>query len=98
LKHFDIEGYFSFVSAGDMEQKHCEKEDIIRNALKQTGTKDLSEAVMVGDRKYDINGAKLCGIDSIGVLYGYGNLKELKEAGAIAEVVYSLEEVKELMK
>mgnify|MGYP002511771049 CR=1 FL=1 len=39
-------------------------------------------AVMVGDREQDINGAIANGIDSLGVLYGYGSLDELKEAGA----------------
>ena len=44
---------------------------------------------MVGDRKYDILGAKEIGIDSIGVLYGYGDREELESAGAtfIAESV-----------
>lgn len=39
-------------------------------------------AVMVGDRKYDIIGAREVGIASIGVLYGYGMRDELSEAGA----------------
>ena len=46
------------------------------------GVKDLSQVVMIGDRKYDILGAKKIGIDSIGVLFGYGEEKELREAGA----------------
>ena len=37
---------------------------------------------VVGDRKYDIEGAVLAGVDSIGVLYGYGSEEELKKAGA----------------
>ena len=36
---------------------------------------------MVGDRKYDAEGAKICGIDSLGVLYGHGSEEELREAG-----------------
>lgn len=35
--------------------------------------------VMVGDRKYDIKGAKAIGIDSIAVLYGFGFRAELEE-------------------
>jgi phosphoglycolate phosphatase len=38
---------------------------------------------MIGDRYYDIEGAIANGIDSIGVLYGYGNRKELEDAGAV---------------
>ena len=37
---------------------------------------------MVGDRKYDIDGASICGIDCAGVLYGYGNEKEFEEHNA----------------
>ena len=45
--------------------------------------------MIVGDRKYDVLGAKKTGIDSIGVLFGYGSQEELEEAGAtwIAETV-----------
>ena len=37
---------------------------------------------MVGDRHHDIEGAAAEGIDSLGVLYGYGNREELEKAGA----------------
>ena len=36
----------------------------------------------VGDREYDIAGAKQAGMDSLGVLFGYGSYEELKRAGA----------------
>lgn len=45
-------------------------------------TTDLSSVVMIGDRKHDIIGAKNVGIDSIGVLYGFGDYKGLSDAGA----------------
>ena len=49
---------------------------------------------MVGDRKYDVNGAKKMGVDSMGVLYGFGSREELEEAGAtyIVDTVKDLEE------
>ncbi len=37
---------------------------------------------MVGDRRFDIEGAASVGIESIGVLYGYGSREELEAAGA----------------
>lgn len=37
---------------------------------------------MIGDRKYDILGAKANAMACVGVLYGYGNRQELIEAGA----------------
>ena len=44
---------------------------------------------MVGDREHDIIGAKINGLSSIGVLYGYGSRQELSQAGAdyLAETV-----------
>ncbi|MGM9665923.1 MAG: HAD hydrolase-like protein [Eubacteriales bacterium] len=37
---------------------------------------------MIGDRHFDIDGAKLFGMDSIGVLFGYGTREELEKSGA----------------
>ena len=37
---------------------------------------------MIGDRFYDIDGAKAVGIDSAGAVYGFGTEEELKNAGA----------------
>lgn len=58
------------------------KEDVIREALKRAGATDLSRAVIIGDRNYDILGAKKCGISSIGVRCGYAENGELEDAGA----------------
>ena len=50
---------------------------------------------MVGDRKYDITGAREAGLADIGVLYGYGSREELVEAGAtrLAASVVDLREM-----
>ena len=44
----------------------------------------MSTAVMVGDRRHDAEGARLCGIPCIGAGYGYGGRAELEAAGCIA--------------
>ena len=49
---------------------------------------------MIGDRKYDVEGAKQLEIPCLGVLYGYGNLEELTTAGAVA-TVESIQEMTE---
>ena len=38
--------------------------------------------IMIGDREHDIIGAKTLGIESIGVLHGYGSYEELSNSGA----------------
>lgn len=43
------------------------------------------EAIMIGDRHHDIDGARVCGIDSQGVHYGYAEPGELISAGAVYE-------------
>ena len=58
--------------------------DVIRYVLEQCEEKELDKIVMVGDRSYDILGGHAEGLKVIGVLYGYGDLKELSEAGADA--------------
>ena len=47
---------------------------------------------MIGDREHDIIGAKDNGLDSIGVLFGYGTYNELKNAEAtfIADIFITL--------
>lgn len=40
------------------------------------------KTIMIGDRYSDIKGARSTGLDSFGVLWGYGSYDELNEAGA----------------
>ncbi len=54
----------------------------------------LERAVMIGDREQDVDGAKENGIESVGVLYGYGSLGELKEAGA-TYIVRTIDELRD---
>lgn len=82
LEHFHLAQYFDFVSGATMDGTRCKKGDIIQYALDHYPIQNLSEAVMVGDREHDIIGARQVEIDSIGVLYGYGDYEELSKAGA----------------
>lgn len=88
LSHFDIRKYFDVVVGSDFEGKLCKKSDIIAKVI-ESGNYRKENCVMVGDRKYDIIGAKENNIKSIAVLYGYGNLEEFELSGAdyIAEKV-----------
>lgn len=92
LEYFHIDSYFDIIAGATMDGSRVEKSDVIRYALDRAGIRDLSGVVMVGDRENDIQGAKANGLDSIGVLYGYGSREELEEAGAmqIAEIVEDL--------
>lgn len=67
---------------GPMEAETDTKPRIITRAMAQLGVTDKTRALMVGDRRFDIEGAKAVGIRSAGVLYGYGSRQELVQAGA----------------
>ena len=79
-----------------MDETRTEKQDVIRYVLDQCEEKELDKIVMVGDRSYDILGGHAEGLKVIGVLYGYGDLKELSEAGADA-LATTPQEVAELV-
>ena len=95
LDHFNISSYFDYVSGATLNNDKIKKVDIIRDAICKLGITDKSKVVMVGDRKLDVLGAKENGIDSIGVLWGYGDLLELEKVGPtyIAEKVLDLLEI-----
>lgn len=82
LEHFQLLPYFHVVAGATMDGSRVQKGDVIRYALEAGQISDLSQTVMVGDRRFDIEGAKENGFSAIGVLYGYGDFQELSEAGA----------------
>lgn len=59
-----------------------DKEAILSRALSDLRTKSLNDVVMIGDRKHDVEAANAHGVDSIGVLWGYGDENELTSEGA----------------
>ena len=81
LKYFEIEQYFYFVAGSTLDGSRSKKGDVIRYALDSLKI-TADQAVMVGDRKHDVIGAKENGMYVIGVLYGYGDRMELETAGA----------------
>ncbi len=91
LEKFGLARYFVTISGSDPAQPDSTKADVIRAARDQFGI-DMTRAVMVGDRSYDVAGAHECSIPCVGVLYGYGSREELESAGAdyIAETVEDL--------
>ena len=70
------------MAGATMDPSRSKKGDVIAYALRESGVTEVSKAVMIGDREHDIFGAKQNGLDSIGVLFGYGDREELEKAGA----------------
>lgn len=107
LEHFEIFQYFDVIVGSELDGTRSRKEEVVEEALRQLlpeneyaglckGTAALTESnhavVMVGDRRFDIEGAKEHGIASIGVEYGYAEAGELGQTGAdiIVETVEEL--------
>jgi len=81
LKHFGLTNYFDGIYGSELNGHLDNKVDLIRHILKSAELMS-GETLMVGDRMYDIFGARENGCMSLGVTYGYGSEKELRNAGA----------------
>lgn len=82
LEHFELSHFFEIIIGASMDSSRSKKSDVIAYALKNADTVNPAETIMVGDRKYDILGAKENQLASLGVLYGYGSFEELQAAKA----------------
>lgn len=81
LKLFDIAKYFDFIGGAATDKTRDKKHEVLEYSLQSVGAVDKSRAILVGDRVYDAEGARLSKIDSMGVLYGHGSREEILSAG-----------------
>ncbi len=82
LKHFGLASYFRIICGSTLDGNRITKAQVIDHLLKQLPQDE--EKIMIGDTIYDIEGANALNLPSIGVAWGYGDLAEMKAAGAIA--------------
>ena len=85
LELFGLTEYFDFIG-GAVSHQNDQKWQVLNWSLSSVGVDlddpdALSKCILVGDRKYDAEGAKICGIDSMGVLYGHGTEEEIYSSG-----------------
>lgn len=84
LKHFQIADYFTAIVGSELDGRRTEKAEVIEEALRRMHLEEERDKVlMVGDRSHDVQGAISCGLQCIGVAYGYGSREELEKAGAV---------------
>lgn len=86
LKHSNIDHLFSDVYGSNMDGSRSSKIEIIKDIFKDHPEYKSKKCVMIGDRYYDLRGAKHHKIDGIGVLYGFGTKEELEAESPIAIV------------
>ena len=71
------------------------KWQVLKRAMEELGAKP-EDTVLVGDTKYDVEGARLCGVPCIGVAYGYAAPGELEQAGAVT-IARDMDELLEIL-
>jgi phosphoglycolate phosphatase len=81
IDHFKLRNYFERVFGSELDGRRTDKTELLSYAL-QTMAVDPSQAMMIGDRKFDMIGARNNGMTAVGVLYGYGTEEELLAGGA----------------
>lgn len=93
LDYFEISQYFQVIVGSELDGKRTDKAEVIEEALHRLHMEnERDKVIMVGDKEHDVLGAKICGIQCVGVSYGYGSREELEKAGA----VYIAEDVEDL--
>lgn len=91
LEHFDLRDYFDVIIGMDKEES-LTKADTIQMSREAVGSR--GKAVLIGDSRYDQEGAAEAGIDFIGVLYGFGFQSEEELRGK--RYVYRVDQLKDM--
>lgn len=88
LQHFEIAEYFEVVVGSELDGRRGTKEEVVEEALLQLGVLNMPKGerpeacAMIGDRKFDIQGAKAHGLTGVGVRFGFAPEGELEAEGA----------------
>lgn len=87
LEHFHLDQYLAFIGGADLAGERHDKAAVIDHTIEELNAlgrpTDGARIVMIGDREHDVIGARAHGIDTVGVLWGYGTEEELLSAGAV---------------
>ncbi len=97
VPHFGLDKYIDLNVGVTMHEKDTSKVHLIKRALDYFTITDTSEAVMIGDRMYDLDSAAELGVDGIAVSYGFGEIDELKSSPNVF-IANSPEEIAEFIK
>ncbi len=91
-----VKDCFSLTVGANLDGSMTDKAEVVGEVLRQLGSPPPEEVLMIGDREYDVKGAKVWGLETVGVLYGYAAAGELEAAGA-DRTVSTVEELKDLL-
>ena len=94
LNHYKIVHLFDFITGANIDESISKKHEVIEESLRRFHiSNNRKSALMIGDTKYDIEGAKIAEIDSLGIYSGAALKHEHENAGA-TYVAYSFSELR----
>lgn len=79
---FGLSQFFEIVGGANINGTRNDKDEVIEYVLEKAGISDRSSVLMIGDRRQDVLGAHKTGLKCMGILWGFGSIEELTEAGA----------------
>ena len=95
LAQEDMTELFMAICGSSSDGNNRAKWQVLKRAMEELGAKP-EDTVLVGDTKYDVEGARLCGVPCIGVAYGYAAPGELEQAGAVT-IARDMDELLEIL-
>ncbi|MBR6994815.1 MAG: HAD hydrolase-like protein [Ruminococcus sp.] len=82
FERFGLAQYFEIVGGAELDGSRDYKDEVIEYVLAKAGITDRSTVLMIGDRRQDVLGAHKTNIECMGILWGFGSMEELTQAGA----------------
>jgi phosphoglycolate phosphatase len=82
FERFGLAQYFEIVGGAELDSSRDYKDQVIEYVLAKAGITDRSSVLMIGDRRQDVLGAHKTGLKCMGILWGFGSMEELTQAGA----------------
>lgn len=86
LKNHGVEQYFDEIVGTTINGPINTKEQVINELFRRHPELEPKECILVGDTKYDADGANAAGIACLGVSFGFGDRQEMLDRGVIAVV------------
>lgn len=83
LEKFELSQYFASIEGSNLDGTRTDKKEVISAVLQNFNNPPMEQLLMVGDRKYDVIGAKELGLPCVGVRFGFAAPGELESSGAI---------------
>lgn len=83
LEKFELSQYFASIEGSNLDGTRTDKKEVISAVLQNFNNPPMEQLLMVGDRKYDVIGAKELGLPCVGVRFGFAAPGELENSGAI---------------